>query len=235
MVEALLRQALEDAGVYEDTAVLLLVAGAPPTADVGDYAYLPPGTWGDLESRVLYDARDRLHEFSLLHRFAAYAEPRPAPPSGVAVGLRHEAQHAVQFNQYGHGLFALESIIRRAIRRRNRVDDYTLIPTERDANYAAGTYARARFADDVSALADDETHRRFVEEEQAVEHLVNETVAFVWDYVDQDETDDQDDDQRPYRLVVPELEQAAATWTPFEAQHRVRREGQQPFVVSIND
>ncbi len=71
-------------------------------------------------NRVLYDAGPRIHEFNGLHRFATYSELPDAPEAGIAAGLRHETQHAVHFNEYGHGLFNLESVLRLAMRRRDK-------------------------------------------------------------------------------------------------------------------
>jgi hypothetical protein len=226
---ALLRAALADAGVNEAASVLVLVAGAPP-ADAVEYAYLPPGDWGDLENRVLHDARDCLHEFGSLHRFGMYAE-LDAPTAATAVGLRHEAQHAAQYDQFGRKLFELESILRRAMRRAGRMDDYPQIPSEREANRAAGTYARARYAESVDALAADDRFRQFVEEPAAVADLLEETVEMIWQYVSPDDVDDQDDDCRTFGIVVPELKQAVLAWVPMDPRHQPARDRETPLLA----
>jgi hypothetical protein len=198
-----------------------------------EFAYLPPGSWGNLMNRVLYDAGGRIHEFSSLHRFATYSELPDAPEAGIAGGFRHEAQHAVQFNGYGHGLFDLESVLRLAMRRRNEMSDYHLIPAERDANRAAGTYVGANYADQVDLLAADDRFRHFVEDPQPVVNLVDETVETVWQYAEPDEIDDEDDEQRPFSVVVSEFREAAFAWTPIDPQYRVRRPDGQAFVIEI--
>ncbi len=231
-MEGLLRAALEDAGVFEDTAVLFLVAGEPP-GDASEYAYLPPGAWGNLEARVLRDVGARLGEFSDFHRFGAYANLVAVPEGAIAVGLRHEAEHAVQFNQYGRDLFDLESILRRTMRRAGRMEHYTSTPSEREANRAASEYAHVRYADNIDAMAADERFRHLVEEPQPVANLLDETVATIWEYVDRAATDDEDTNRRSFGVVVPELKQGATEHVPFEPRHRVRRAEGQPFVVEI--
>jgi hypothetical protein len=232
LIEELLRAALDDAGIFEDTAILFIITGEPPVGAV-EYAYLPPGAWGNLMNRVLYDAGLRIHEFNCLHRFATYSELPDAPEAGIAAGFRHEAQHAVHFNEYGHGLFNLESVLRLAMRRRDQMGDYHLIPTERDANRAAGTYVGANYADQVDLLAVDDRFRHFVENPQPVVDLLDETVETVWQYAEPDEIDEEDDEQRPFGVVVPELRDAAVAWTPIDPQYRVRRPDGEAFAIEI--
>lgn len=85
------------------------------------------------------------------------------------------------------------------MRRAGRMDDYTLIPSERDANRAAAEYAQSHYAGDVEVLAWDVRFRHFVETPTPVENLLEETVTMIWEYVDQNELDDQDDKRRPLR------------------------------------
>lgn len=111
--------------------------------------------------------------------------------------------------------------------------DYHLIPTERDANRAAGTYVGANYADQVDVLAADDRFRHFVEDPQPVVNLLDETVETVWQYAEADEIDDEDDEQRPFGVVVPELRDAALAWTPIEPQYWVRRLDGQAFAIEI--
>jgi|SRR5579884_323593 len=223
--------ALEDAAVYEDTAVLLLVAAATP-ADVSDYAYVPPGHWGQLEHRVARDVGDRLNDFSDLHRFCVYAEI-DAPEAGPAVGLRHEAQHAFQFNLYGPHFFYLESIMRRAMRRTGRMNEYSQIPSERDANRAAAAYAHARYPAEIGALAADVRFADLVGEPVAVADMLGETIESIWDYASRDEIDDQDAARRRLDEVVEEFAAAVRAWVPIDQAYRVRRDDGQPFLVEV--
>jgi hypothetical protein len=229
---ALLRAALVHAGVNEGAAVLLVVDADPQPSAV-ECAYLPPGDWGDLELRVLNDARDELHRFGSLHRFAIYGRV-DAPTAATAVGLRHEAEHAAQYDRYGRALFELESILRRGLRRSNRLaEDYAQIPSERQANRAAGAYAVANYPRDVAALAANPRYQAFVAATAQVNDLVEETVAMIWRYVNTDEGDDQDDNRRTFGVVVPELKQSVLDWVPMPAQHQPTRDQGTPLVVEI--
>jgi hypothetical protein len=230
----LFQDALADAGVFEDTAVLFIVPGAPPP-DAPEFAYLPPGDWGYLMNSVLRDVGDRLFEFRLVHRFAVYNELIAASPDAMAaVGLRHEAEHAEQFNRHGPSLFNLESILRRAMARAGCRHDYTRIPSERAANCAAAGFAQARYADAIPAIAADERFSQFVMPAAPATGLIDETIEMIWDYVSRDEIDDEDTPpQRPFGVVVPELRADALDWTPATPQSRVRRADDQPFAVCV--
>src|SRR2546425_194313 len=97
----LLTDALADAGVAENTTTLFLVAGTPQ-AEEAEVVYIPPPS----VQRINYPLLERvgptrLHEYNGLHRFAAYQEVDDAPLGAIATELRHETQHAVQFNGYG--------------------------------------------------------------------------------------------------------------------------------------
>lgn len=87
MIADLLRAALDDAHVFEDTAILFLVAGTPPDGAV-EYAYLPPGHWGVLESRVLRDVADQVTDFSDFHRLGDATAHGPGEGLTRAPGRR---------------------------------------------------------------------------------------------------------------------------------------------------
>jgi hypothetical protein len=232
VIEDLLRAALADARVPEHTAVLLLVPGYRERAT--EYAYLPPGggPYASFEHRVLYDAESRLEEFADWHRFVAYAEAG-LPTSALGVGLRHESEHAVQFNQHGHPLAALESILRRGMRRAGRGGDYVRMPAEIEANRAANEFARQNYLEDIEALEADERTRQFVQPLDPVADLVGETVAMIWNYVEPDDVDDQDEKGRSFAGVVAELEDEARAWVPIDPQYWVARPD--GLVVRLSD
>jgi hypothetical protein len=233
MIEELLRAALNDAGVPEHTAVLLLVPGYREGAT--EYAYLPPGggPYEGFEHHVLYDAEPRLHDFSDFHRFLAYADANVAT-SALAVGLRHEAEHAAIWNYYGHPFGELESILRKAMRDTGHSADYTQIPSEIAANRAADVYARARYPDDVEALAANDRTQQFVRPGTPVDDLVGATAAMIWNYVDPNAADDHDADRRSFSVVVPELEQRARDWLPIDPRYWSGRPDGVGLVVPID-
>jgi len=234
VIEDLLRAALDDAGVPEHTAVLLLVPGYRQGAT--EYAYLPPGggPYEGFEHRVLYDAEPRLHDFGGFHRFVAYADAN-LPTSALAVGLRHEAEHAAIWNRHGHPFAELESILRKAMRDTGHGADYTQIPTEIAANRAADAFARAHFPDDIAALEANERTRQFVQPGGPVDDLVGATAAMIWNYVDPNAADEQDDDRRAFAVVVPDLEQRARGWLPIDPRYCLGRPDGVGLVVRIDE
>jgi hypothetical protein len=112
----LLTDALADAGVAENTTTLFLVAGTPQ-AEEAEVVYIPPPS----VQRINYPLLERvgptrLHEYNGLHRFAAYQEVDDAPLGAIATELRHETQHAVQFNGYGPHFADLNQLLRDLVR-----------------------------------------------------------------------------------------------------------------------
>jgi hypothetical protein len=234
VIENLLRAALADAGVPENTTVLLLVPGYRQGST--EYAYLPPGggPHAGFEHHVLYDAEPRLDDFGAFHRFVAYADA-DLPMSALAVGLRHEAEHAAIWTQHGHPFGELESILRKAMRDTGHGGDYALIPTEIAANRAANAFAHAQYPDDVAALRANDRTRQFVQPSDPVDDLVGATAAMIWNYVDPDAADEQDDDRRTFGVVVPELEHQARNWQPINPRYWTARPAGTGLVVPIHE
>jgi hypothetical protein len=227
----LLTNALADAGVAENTTTLFLVAGRP-RADEAEVVYIPPPH----PSRINYPLLERvgwqlLHQYNGLHRFAAYQEADEAPLVAIATALRHEAQHAIQFNLYGPDFAELNQLLRDLVRTTGGAP-YEEIPTERDANRAAAEYAAEKYPDDLEAMAADERFRQYTGEVAAVGDLLAETVEMVWQLVGRDETDEHT--QRPIGEIVAELRQGAAEWNEqIEAgadRSASRQEAQQAVV-----
>jgi hypothetical protein len=214
----LLRAALADAGIQERNCILFLVDGEPPLVGeppkrAAEYAYLAPSGLpaGELNNAVLRDAYPMLDSYTNLHRFASYTSIPDAPRGAVAVGLRHETEHAAQWERLGHALTELESILREAMRRAGDLARYGSIPSEREANRAAYAYGVAIGAD-VEAMRTDERFCQFVEAAAEVDDLWAEMVAMLWTYVREPEIDDQDNAKRPFGEVIPELTRQAAAW-----------------------
>ena len=234
MIEELLRAAVDDAGLPEHTAVLLLVPGYREGAT--EYAYFPPGggPYEGFEHHVVYDAEPRLHDFGGFHRFLAYADANLAM-SALAVGLRHEAEHGAIWNRHGHPFAELESILRKAMRDTGHGADYGQIPAEIAANRAADAFARAHYPDDIAALEANERTQQFVRPGGRVDDLVGATAAMIWDYVDPNAVDEQDDHRRTFAVVVPELEQRARRWQPIDPRYWAARPEGTELVVRINE
>jgi hypothetical protein len=113
------------------------------------------------------------------------------------------------------------------------MDDYPRIPIEREANRAAGAYARAHYSDDVDALAADDRFRHFVEAPAPVANLLDETVEMVWQYVATDDVDDQDNARRTFGVVVPELKQDALAWVPMDPPYQPTRDQGRPLAANV--
>ncbi len=229
----LLTAALADADVAENTTTLFLVA-ARPRADEAEVVYIPPPhPW-----RINYSLLERissqlLHAYNGLHRFLAYQEVDEASLGAIATELRHEAQHAVQFNLHGPEFAELNQLLRDLVRTTGGIP-YEEIPSECDANRAAAEYAAEEYPDDLEAMARDERFRQYTVEVAAVGDLLAETVAMVWQLADPDETDEHT--QRPLSEVVDELRQGASEWNEqveADADRSVSRQEAQQAVVEV--
>ena len=233
MIEDLLRHALAEADVAEHTVVLLLVPGQAPEG-ASEFAYLPPGHWRDLENSVLAAAEPELstQPYSECHRFAAYANDT-LPAGGLPVGLRHEAEHAAIFDRHGRPFAELESILRLTMKRARRNDDYSQIPSEREANRAARAFAETHYAEAISGLAADPRTQQFVSDVEQVPDVIGETAAMIWRYAEPEEIDEQDDDKRPFRAVVAELEQQARAKARIDPRYWQPRPNDVPIVVQL--
>lgn len=229
----LLTDALADAGVAENTTTFFLVAGRPRAREA-EVVYIPPPH----PSRINYPLLERvgsqlLHQYNGLHRFAAYQEADEAPLGAIATELRHEAQHAVQFNLYGPDFVELNQLLRDLVRTAGGAP-YEEIPSERDANRAAAEYAAEKYPGDLDAMDADERFRQYTVEVASVGDLLAEMVEMVWQFAGQDETDDHT--QRPLGEVVNELREGATAWNEqieAGADRSVSRQGAQQAVVEV--
>jgi hypothetical protein len=228
-----LTDALADAGVAENTTALFLVAGTPQ-AEEAEVVYIPPpNVW-----RINYPllgriGSERLHEYDQLHRFAAYQEVDDAPLGAIATELRHETQHAVQFNLYGPDFVELNQLLRDLVRATHGAQ-YEEIPSERDANRTAAKYAADHHADDLEAMAGDVRFHQYTSDPEAVGDLLAETVEMVWQLADREQTDEHT--QRPLGEVVDELRRDAEDWhrqVENGADFSVTRQGEQQAVVEV--
>jgi hypothetical protein len=229
----LLAQALADAEVAENTTTLFRVEGSPQAGE-SEVVYIPPPhAWRDNYPLLARVGSELLQEHNGLHRFAVYYEIDDAPLGALATELRHEAQHAVQFNQYGPNFVELNQLLRDLVRSTGGAN-YEAIPSERDANAAAADYAVEHYAHDLGAMASDQRFCQYTVEIAQVEDLLAETVAMVWQLADRQEIDQHT--QRPLGEVVDELQRDASEWNQRVedgADFTVQRHGDQQAVVEV--
>jgi hypothetical protein len=205
----LFRDALADANVAEDTTVLFVVEGHAQAEEAQVVYIPPPHAWRHNYPLLERLGEARLHEYGGLHRFAAYQEVDDAPLGAIATELRHEVQHAIQFNQYGPHFAELNQLVRDLVRTTG-CRAYEEIPSERDANHAATEYAANRYSEDLPVMGDDDRFRQYTLESLNVGDLLADTVALVWDLTARDQPDEHTG--RPIGEVVDELAENAADW-----------------------
>jgi hypothetical protein len=221
-----------DAGVPEEATVFFRVEGAPDSGQA-EVAYVAPSDPGQLSYAVLQAVGGaRLYEYRGLHRFATFREI-DASTGALAAGLRHEAQHANQFNRLGPHFVELDSILRGLVGT-NDVFGYEDIPSEREANLAAARFIHRRFHDDLEAMAEDSRFRQYTGDVVGVDDLLESTVAVIWQIASRDQPDAHTG--RQLGEVVDELEQSVRLWQEDVESGRIRslsRGDSQPAVVDV--
>jgi hypothetical protein len=177
---------------------------------------------------------DLLHEYDGLHRFLALTDVPDAPPGAIATELRHEAQHACQFNLYGPQFVDLDRILRDLVRVTGAVL-YEQLPSERDANAAARAFALDNCPDALERMgAGDSRFRQYTVEVEAIGDLLAETEEMIWHNGSRDQVDDHTG--RSLGEVVDELAADAARWHQRVADHGavvVARTAAQLAVVEV--
>jgi hypothetical protein len=169
---------LAAAEVPEETTVLFLIPTTPPTGEAEVIYQAPPDPTRMNYAALAAVGAQRLYEYRVIHRFAAYQEVDEAPFTAIATELRHEAQHARQFDLFGPKFHELDRILRDLVREHPSAR-YEGIPTERDANRAASAYASEHYPDDLEAMAEDDRFRQYTVEIRPVEDLIEETVGMI--------------------------------------------------------
>jgi hypothetical protein len=230
----LLRGALADAEVPEQTTVLFRIAASPPEGEA-EIAYVAPPDAGRINYAAMQAVgSDRLHEYRGIHRFLAFVDVADAPLGALGTELRHEAQHARQFNQHGPHFIDLDRILRDIVRGNTAVR-YEQIPSERDANAAARVFALASYAEDLAAMARDDRFQQYTVDVAAADDLLAETLALLWEHAPRDQIDAHTG--RALGEVVDELADASATWhqqVSAGADFRVNRDAGQAAVVEVS-
>lgn len=229
----LFQQAHAVADVPEETTVLFLIPTTPPTGEAEVIYQAPPDPTRMNYAALAAVGAQRLYEYRIIHRFAAYQDVDEAPFSAIATELRHEAQHARQFDLLGPKFHELDRILRDLVREHPSAR-YEGIPSERDANRAASAYASEHYPDDLEAMAEDDRFRQYTVEITSVEDLIEETVGMIRQLAERDQTDEHTG--RPLGDVVDELAADAREWrdaVASGANRRVARNADQDGVVRL--
>jgi hypothetical protein len=110
-------------------------AGATPVAYLHPAGRVDPGTV--LVFRAVGAARAARHE-GTAHRLAIWGSLPAFPDAALGPMLRHELEHARRWLRSGTAFYEADERLRAA----TAADGYAQLPTEREANAAAGDYAR---------------------------------------------------------------------------------------------
>lgn len=188
------KAALADAGIAESSTRLVKFPAGSDLGQGRQAIYQAPGSsiWPEATQRFL----EVLNEDPDLHRIGLADDASPL--LGAAL-IRHELEHARQFEHHGSGVFKLQDLIGGACwdkTGRSPVGGgflVNVIPPELDANAAAARFAWSRDADGVAAYLSgpDPGHQvlfRYQQGPEPVETLVVRTIAFALTLGDQCET-----------------------------------------------
>jgi hypothetical protein len=148
-----LGRALVDSGIGPSNVVaFLLKARCPRWAAAA--GYLPPGQpdrphvaldpfiFRRIQPEIVFAHPDR-------HRIAVWASVPRLPFAFLGLLLRHELEHAAQYERFGKPLFELNAALREAWASATGRDHYGKLPVERQANLAAARYAGEHLEMDV--------------------------------------------------------------------------------------
>jgi hypothetical protein len=158
-----------------DVCLVLMVGPRPPTARFAIWhepgEHIVPGL------DVTPDAADRANEASCkpLHRVLLWSD-FPATEVGVAMlagFMRHELEHARQWNALGYTIFELDDLLTDVVlQKTGNVGGpggvggyYNFKPVEQDANAAASMYLRQRYPNRVHGLLADNDSSALVRSE----------------------------------------------------------------------
>ena len=177
--------ALADAGIEPQDARLYVFEGHSP--EDGEKAILlHPGTeaFSDRRFPVSPTQLRDANENQTLCRIGTYEDREPVL---LAARLRHELEHARQYQAYGMPILRLANLLVAAAGQ--RFGDfpgsglyYNLVPTEQDANAAAACHASSRYREDAERLLNDRDAEagllRSKMAPEAIETLPKRMVAF---------------------------------------------------------
>jgi len=140
-------RAREDAGLdRRDCAVFLIKMRMPDGR--AEASYYRPGRpdmpHEQLTPSILRDVPPEILErYENRHRVAIWAEIPGAPYALLDPLLRHELEHAAQWQRYGRSYTDLDSSLREVWDVHSNSGRYLRLPSEREANLASAAYALA--------------------------------------------------------------------------------------------
>ncbi len=182
--------ALADAGMYPGKC-RRFDFGASAADDGVGAVWFPPGEKLQLSAQFpdeewLEDANGPANLG--LHRVGVWPDARA---SVVGARMRHELEHAVQWERYGPGFFALYDVAHAVLAVKAAGLDrcagmyINSIPCEQDANAASAMFLRRHHADTIDALCRDESSRQLACSligPEPIETLPARMVAYIWLY-----------------------------------------------------
>jgi hypothetical protein len=188
--------ALEDAGLSGEECLVRLTDRSPTDTGRGAQWWEPGMTIEADENLVTEELAAELNSPENLHRHRVVVR-RPLTSGPVAIAafsgkLRHELEHARQWNACGHAVFQLSELADWVLSRKlvglpsGRVFT-NLKPLEQDANAASAVFLRRRMPDAIEALLDDPGDAplaRSLTPAGSPETLVTRMVAFLYLYED---------------------------------------------------
>jgi hypothetical protein len=184
--------ALSDAGL-DAAACRRYDFGTNEVSDAVGAVWFPPGEVLELTehfpaAEFLEDANDPAHRS--LHRVGVWQDTRTAV---VGARMRHELEHAVQWERFGAGLFYLYDLVQSLLAVKAAGLDgcagmyLNAIPCEQDANAAAAMFLRRHHTDTIDALCGDEGSRQLscsLVGPETIETLPARMIAYIWLYRD---------------------------------------------------
>jgi len=182
-LRAALVRACAHASLDVDAVVAWIVDAAQPPGAT-PIAYLHP--YGAVREdtvrvfRAVGAARAAVYE-GTGHRLALWRRLPNLPEAALGPIVRHELAHAARWERSGTRFYEADERLRSAVA---GADAYVQLPTEREANAAAGAFARAELSDaELAQLAAVPALAELLEAEPALD-VVGDTLALVGGVVD---------------------------------------------------
>jgi hypothetical protein len=141
-------RARDDAGLDRRDCVIFLVKARMPhgRAEAGYYRPGGPDVPHDwlLPSILRRVPPETLERYENRHRVAIWSQIPSAPYALLGPLLRHELEHAAQYQRHGRSYSDLDGHLRELWEARSADSDrYLRLPSEREANLASARYAAA--------------------------------------------------------------------------------------------